>query len=70
MQDFFVALFIGLILGWLIEWLIDWRVWRPQFAALRRENAELRRQLATLTAPDALSTTDATTHALASTKGN
>jgi hypothetical protein len=47
-----VALFIGLILGWLTEWLIDWRVWRPQLAALRQENAELRRQLAAQSAPD------------------
>lgn len=70
MQDFFVALFIGLIVGWLIEWLIDWRVWRPQFAALRQENAELRRQLAALTAPDTLPAADATSPALASTKGN
>ncbi|HHY54016.1 MAG TPA: LapA family protein [Chloroflexi bacterium] len=70
MQDFFVALFIGLILGWLIEWLIDWRVWRPQFAALRRENAELRRQLAALTAPDHPPAAAATKAAQTSDKGN
>jgi len=69
MQDFFVALFIGLILGWLIEWLIDWRVWRREFAALRQENAELRRQLSALTAPDAPPTADAPHAAPTSTKG-
>lgn len=45
MQEFVVALLIGLILGWIIEWLIDWRYWRPTVAALRKENAALRRQL-------------------------
>ncbi|HAJ35627.1 MAG TPA: hypothetical protein DCL15_08025 [Chloroflexi bacterium] len=70
MQDFFVALFIGLIVGWLIEWLIDWRVWRPQFAALRQENAELRRQLAALTAPDHLPAVEATKAAQITAKGD
>lgn len=70
MQDFFVALFIGLILGWLIEWLIDWRVWRPQVAALRQENTELRRQLAALTTPDPASPADATQPAATTDKGN
>lgn len=69
MQDFFVALIIGLILGWLIEWLIDWRVWRPQLAALRQENAELRQQLAALTTSDAASPADVTS-STATTKGN
>lgn len=45
MQDVLIALFVGLILGWIIEWLIDWRYWRPTVAALRQENAQLRRQL-------------------------
>lgn len=70
MQDFFVALFIGLILGWLIEWLIDWRIWRPQLAALRQENADLRRQIAALTAPDAPPTADATGASPTSTQGD
>ncbi len=46
MQQIWLALIIGLILGWIIEWLIDWRYWRKSIAALRAENAELRRQLA------------------------
>lgn len=70
MQDFFVALFIGLIVGWLIEWLIDWRVWRPQLTALRRENAELRRQLAALAPPNHPPTADATKVAQAPNKGD
>ena len=70
MQDFFVALFIGLILGWLIEWLIDWRVWRPQMAALRQENAELRRQLAAQSALNSTSPLDETEPVAASRKGN
>jgi hypothetical protein len=70
MQDFFVALFIGLILGWLIEWLIDWRVWRPQMAALRQENAELRKQLAAQSAPTPTSPVDETHPAAALNKGN
>ena len=45
MQQIWLALIIGLILGWLIEWLIDWRYWRKHVAALRAENALLRRQL-------------------------
>lgn len=70
MQDFFVALFIGLILGWLIEWLIDWRVWRPQITALRQENAELRKQLATQTAPDSATPIDQAHATTAGSKGN
>jgi hypothetical protein len=46
MQQIWLALIIGLIIGWIIEWLIDWRYWRKSIAALRAENAELRRQLA------------------------
>lgn len=46
MQQVWLALIIGLIIGWLIEWLIDWRYWRKNAAALRAENAELRRRLA------------------------
>ena len=51
MQQIWLALIIGLILGWLIEWLIDWRYWRKHVAALRTENALLRRQLDELHAP-------------------
>ncbi len=53
MQQIWLALIIGLILGWIIEWLIDWRYWRRSIAALRAENAELRRQLAAYAAAPA-----------------
>ena len=70
MQDFFVALLIGLILGWLIEWLIDWRVWRPQLAALRQENAELRAQIAALAQSEPVTPVAETTNTTALSKGS
>lgn len=43
---FWLGLVAGLIIGWLFEWIIDWRFWRRDFyASLERERA-LRRQLA------------------------
>jgi hypothetical protein len=58
MQQIWLALLVGLILGWVIEWLIDWRYWRRSVAALRAENAELRRQLAVHTAAHPAPTPD------------
>lgn len=64
MQEFVVALLIGLILGWIIEWLIDWRYWRPTVAALRKENAALRRQMEEqVTAPAVAASPEVTTSA-------
>lgn len=61
---FWLGLVTGLILGWVIEWFIDWRFWRRELyaslqtesqwrrelQAAQREIAELRTQLAQLSA--------------------
>jgi predicted flap endonuclease-1-like 5' DNA nuclease len=61
---FWLGLVTGLILGWVIEWFIDWRFWRRELyaslqtesqwrrelQAAQREVAELRTQLAQLSA--------------------
>jgi hypothetical protein len=49
-MEIWIALLGGLILGWVLEWLVDWFYWRRGVESFYATEAELRAQVAALTA--------------------
>ena len=49
-MEIWVALVGGIIIGWVVEWVVDWLYWRRGVEAFYATEAELRSQVAKLSA--------------------
>jgi hypothetical protein len=49
-MEIWVALVGGIIIGWVLEWVVDWLYWRRGVEAFYATEAELRTQVAALSA--------------------
>jgi hypothetical protein len=49
-MEIWVALVGGLVVGWLLEWVLDWVFWRRGVESFYATEADLRSQVAKLSA--------------------